>query len=77
MAQAVCAGLALRDASLVVSGVPGCCARFAVHTVSFAIYLRPDQGRHAPSWQQFLTDGAGRPCRMGRMTLPRRWQERY
>jgi hypothetical protein len=21
--------------------------------------------------------GAGRPCRMGRMTLPRRWQERY
>ena len=97
MAECVCAGLAIRDASMLASGVPGrlrrfpaallrlelaagvvaclaglhpllsarsadrpaaarACAAdtvrraavatlFAVHTIRFAIYLRPDQGR--------------------------------
>ncbi len=97
MAECVCAGLAIRDASMVASGVPGrlrrfpasllrlelavgvvaslaglhpllsvrsadrpaaagvCAAEtvrraavatlFAVHTIRFGIYLRPDQGR--------------------------------
>jgi hypothetical protein len=98
VAEAVCAGLAVRDAAMVAAGVPGrlqpvpaallrlelaaaivaslaglgevggvrspgqeSAARadavrraatatlFAVHTIRFAIYLRPDQGRRAPA----------------------------
>ncbi len=100
VAESVCAGLAIRDASMVASGVPGRLRRvpaallrlelaagvvaslaglgpllsarsagraasagivaadsvrraavdtlFAVHTIRFGIYLRPDQGRRAP-----------------------------
>ncbi len=100
VAESVCAGLAIRDASMVAGGVPGRLRRvpaallrlelaagvvaslaglgpllsarsagraasartaaadsvrraavatlFAVHTIRFGIYLRPDQGRRAP-----------------------------
>jgi len=99
VAEAACAGLAIRDASMVASGVPGrlrpvpaallrlelaagvvavlaglpllsarpagraapagagavdmvwraaAATLFAVHTIRFAIYLRPDQGRRRP-----------------------------
>ncbi len=115
MAEAVCAGLAIRDASMIAAGVPGrlravpaallrlelaagivaslaglrpllgtppavpapwpttdaadavrraaVATLFAVHTIRFGIYLRPDQGRRAATASE---DGRAKPgCTRG------------